>query len=181
MAFNIFSSAYLTSVLFNKISWYILSFFFFLAMLMVSEHSGPGTEPTPQQWHKPLQWQCRILNLLHHKKTSQILYCTCWKFFLKTLLIHCIFKGVGPLHFVGCGFDDLIWECIPHLFACLWNFLPISILHKERFPSNSLSPWWQERCLKHLIFDVWRPTLTEVWSKIIFLEVLSWCNRNESD
>ena len=31
------------------------------------EVPGPGIESTTQQWIKPLQWQCQILNLLHHK------------------------------------------------------------------------------------------------------------------
>ena len=31
----------------------------------------PGIEPVPQQQLKPLQWQCRILNPLHHKGTPQ--------------------------------------------------------------------------------------------------------------
>ena len=34
---------------------------------------GPGIEPTPQQWLKPLQWHCRIISPLHHKGTPKIL------------------------------------------------------------------------------------------------------------
>ena len=30
---------------------------------------GPGIKPAPQQEPEPLQWQCQILNLLHHKKS----------------------------------------------------------------------------------------------------------------
>ena len=32
----------------------------------------PGVEPASQQQPKPLQWQCWILNALHHKETPKI-------------------------------------------------------------------------------------------------------------
>ena len=45
-----------------------LSLFFLLHPWHV-QVPRPGTEPTPQQWPKLLQWQHQILNLLCHKGT----------------------------------------------------------------------------------------------------------------
>ena len=33
---------------------------------------GPGTELVPQQWPKPRQWQCQILNPLSHQGTPHV-------------------------------------------------------------------------------------------------------------
>ena len=41
----------------------------FFPHLQHMEVPGPGIEPKPQQWPKALQWQCQILNPLHHKRT----------------------------------------------------------------------------------------------------------------
>ena len=45
-------------------------FFFFWQHLWHMEFPRPGIKPALQQWPDPLQWQCQILNLLHHKRTS---------------------------------------------------------------------------------------------------------------
>ena len=39
-----------------------------------AEVLGPGINPMLQQQLKPLQWQCRILNLLSHKRTPEITF-----------------------------------------------------------------------------------------------------------
>ena len=43
--------------------------FFFWLCSWHMEVSGPRLKPSPQQQPEPLQWQCQILNLLHHKGT----------------------------------------------------------------------------------------------------------------
>ena len=61
----------------NSTIWHIIHycplqipfFFFFLPFPEHMEIPWPGMGPAPQQWPKPLQWQCQILNLLHHKRT----------------------------------------------------------------------------------------------------------------
>ena len=61
-----------------------IQFFFFLMLQKVTETSScvflfsvtsfpePGIKPLPQQWSNPLQWKCRILNLLHHKTPGDV-------------------------------------------------------------------------------------------------------------
>jgi len=49
----------------------LFSFSHFWPCPLHVEVPGPGIQPTPQQWPKPLWWQHWILNLLHHKRTPQ--------------------------------------------------------------------------------------------------------------
>ena len=46
------------------------------------EVAGAGTEPVPQQQPEPLQWECQILNPLHHKGTpvSSLSVCLLYHF-----------------------------------------------------------------------------------------------------
>ena len=45
----------------------IYIYIFFLPCLWHVEVPTPGIKTIPQQWPKPQQWQCQILNPLHHK------------------------------------------------------------------------------------------------------------------
>ena len=61
----VLSSFLLCLVLFSL----FLFFFFFWLCLQHREFPWPEMESSQQQWLKPLQWQCQILNLLWHKRT----------------------------------------------------------------------------------------------------------------
>ena len=68
----------------------LLSFDFFIYLFILPyprhvEVLGPGFKLTPQQRPKPLQWQCWILNSLHHKGTPKIYY-----FILEKFIIHIV-------------------------------------------------------------------------------------------
>ena len=64
-----------------------------------AEVPGPGIKLVPQQWPKLLQWQCQVLNPLHHKGTPMIflilyiyvlrdLPCCLWIQLFKTLNVY---------------------------------------------------------------------------------------------
>ena len=54
----------------SKLFFFFFFFFFFLPCPCHVEVPGPGIEPEPQQWLKPQQWQCWVLN---HKATRELL------------------------------------------------------------------------------------------------------------
>lgn len=58
-----------------KVEWFqiLLRVFVFWAMPVTCRSSRPEIEPIPQQWPRPLQWQCQILILLGPQRTPQIL------------------------------------------------------------------------------------------------------------
>ena len=58
-------------IFFREMSvWLLALFFFFLGCtLSMWKSPWPGTEPAPKQRPEPLQWQCQILNSLHHRGT----------------------------------------------------------------------------------------------------------------
>ena len=56
--------------------------FVFWLRLWHVEVWGPEIETSPQKLPKPLQWQCQILNLLHHMGTPKI-----WRFWLCDSLV----------------------------------------------------------------------------------------------
>ena len=56
----------------DSVCIYLFIYLFILPHSRQMEVPRPGIEPTPQKWPKPLQWQCRILNPLHHKRTPCI-------------------------------------------------------------------------------------------------------------
>ena len=77
-------------VIFDKLI--MLSFFLSFFLWPSPRHvwvPGPGIEPMPQQWPKPLQWQHRILNPLSHKSTppplffNELLWTVFFFFYLK--------------------------------------------------------------------------------------------------
>ena len=61
----------------SKLGFHILNnkglafffFFFFWWRSQQAEVLGPGIKPLPQQWPKPQQWQCQILNLMSYQRT----------------------------------------------------------------------------------------------------------------
>ena len=55
------------------ITLYRIRIVFFFPYPQHAEVPRPGIKPMPQQWPKPLQWQCWILNPLYHKGTRIIL------------------------------------------------------------------------------------------------------------
>ena len=54
-------------------SAYCLFLFLFFWLHQHVQVLGPEIQFAPQQPPKPLQWQCQILNLLHHKRTPVLL------------------------------------------------------------------------------------------------------------
>ena len=58
---------YLLGFLFVWLVHWLAGFGFFQPRLWHVEVSGPGIQPMPQQWPKPLQWQCQILNPVSHR------------------------------------------------------------------------------------------------------------------
>ena len=52
--------------------WWFL--FLFLPCLWHVKVPGPGRKPVPQQWPKPPQWQCCILNPLSHQGTPSMMF-----------------------------------------------------------------------------------------------------------
>ena len=70
---------HLKKIYFYFVFFSFLSFFFFFPLhLQHGEVSGPGIQPSPQQWPRPLQ-QCQILNpLSHHKGNPTLCFLILW-------------------------------------------------------------------------------------------------------
>ena len=83
-------------------------FFFFFPMPVVCGSSWATYQTEPQQWPGPLQWQCQIINPLHHKGTPSFWF---WFAFLWWLAILSIF------------FMWLLTSSLPSLEICLWRSL----------------------------------------------------------
>ena len=79
--------------LLNKLMYFFLFPFFFWLCLQHAAVLGPGTESTPKQGPEPQQWQCQILNPLHHPGTPQVFYFS--------IIISICFFGAAPEAYGG--------------------------------------------------------------------------------
>ena len=88
-----------------SLSLFFFFFFYFWPYLQHVEVPELGSEPTPQQWPKPLQWQCWILNLLHQQRIP------CLSFWFTTLSI----RTSSSIHVAanGISFSSLWLSNIP--------------------------------------------------------------------
>ena len=68
------------------------SFFCFWPCHQPVEVLKPAINPTPQQQPEPLQWLCRVVNLLHHRRISRAEFLALdASFFVLYLLYHFFF------------------------------------------------------------------------------------------
>ena len=125
-----------------------------------------GIEPLPQQWPKWLQWQCQILNLLHHKETPSYLFFFC--LFRVTHLAYGSFQARGR---IGAIVTDL-----HHSHSNARSKLPLGPIPQQHWILNPPSKARDRTCVLRDTSQIcfhWAMTGTPIMS-FFWLQHSSW-------